>query len=1051
MEPSPDAESALPSQALASQPQIPGSRLRPLVFGDYELLDEIARGGMGIVFRARQISLNRIVAVKMIRAGVLASELDISRFRAEAQAAARIQHPNIIPIYEVGEYDERHYFSMAFVAGQNLAQCVHDRPWSPPKAARCLALIAEAVQYAHDGGILHRDLKPSNVIIDEDGIPHLTDFGLATRIEDTSALTCSGAILGTPSYMAPEQTGGRRSELGPRTDIYALGALLYEVLTGHPPFQGESPIDTIKLVREADPVPPRRLNPRIPADIETIALKCLEKEPRKRYATARELAADLNRFLARQPILARPTRSWEIGFKWICRNPWRAALAASISIGFIATSAFLLEMAANRQLRENDQKLRKSVREQASRAEYRSRLAEAQEAIAANGFGEAEHLLELCLEEFRGWEWHYLRKLISPEHARYRLSTEPIRHIGLSSGANRAAALDDNGQLRSVDLASGSITEWFEVLPPDVKRLSPTAFAVESGRSRAIVGSGSYSVGVLKTLSAQSPTELPHFGNFSSFPLNLVLSADDTLLVSVGADGLTAWDMRTGSRLWTVNPPPNVDGLTAAISGDGGTIAWILQRPEPRKRVATRPSGRGEVVSIHRSPDGSMTREIRVAISEVRAITLSRLGDRLATGHDDGRLRVWDLATGQLQRTLSGHLGPVIHLAFSADDSQLVSGGADREVRLWSLDVEGESSVFRGNRADIRQVGISPDQETVISVSEDAWVRQWSVRAPRSHVESAVKASSLDFLDDHHIVVSDGKVYSAIDGSKALTVGPPSEFGRVQSAPGSGWCLINGDPFHFVEVPTLTASAKPEFKVHRSPWPFLTATAIDALGKHVAFTEDWETLSIRSLDNGLRVKELRFAEPGSRRRPIYDIRFSRDGSRILFTRGPWAPDKATDQTAGELQIWDWRAGLLMSRIPVGRFPIWTVLFHPDDQRIVTAGGFAGTSHEQLNAPGPHGEIVLWDIVSGCELTSLPGVVDNVFGIAISPDGTRLAAALGKRSSQSPGQVKLWDLETGDELLTFRGFAGPVHGVAFSPNGKRLACVGPSGLRIWSIE
>jgi hypothetical protein len=381
----PSTDSAPPVAAPEGLPSNLTDTSRPIgYFGDYELLEEIDRGGMGVIYRARQVSLDRLVAIKMIRAGVLASELDIVRFHAEARAAAGLRHPSIVAIHEVGEVEDRHYFSMEFVAGRNLAACVRERPWAGRRAARCLRAVAAAVDYAHHQGILHRDLKPSNVIIDEAGEPHLTDFGLATQIEGASALTLSGVILGTPSYMAPEQTGGRRSEIGPRTDVYALGAILYEMLTGRPPFQGESPLNTIQLVRDTEAVPLRRLNPRISVDLETLCLKCLEKDPRRRYATARDLADDLGRFLQDEPIRARPVRAWEHGWKWVRRNPWRAALAAASVVILLGMLGLVLQVAKRREL-EALYDREKHLRRLAEDLKQASEEARASALVAASG------------------------------------------------------------------------------------------------------------------------------------------------------------------------------------------------------------------------------------------------------------------------------------------------------------------------------------------------------------------------------------------------------------------------------------------------------------------------------------------------------------------------------------------------------------------------------------------------------------------------------------------------------------------------------------------
>jgi serine/threonine-protein kinase len=277
----------------------------PRTFGDYELLEEIGRGGMGVVYKARQRSLNRVVAIKMILRGDLASAADLARFRAEAESAARLEHPNIVPVYEVGECDGQAFFSMKCVEGTTLARLAATGPLPAREAARYLATICRAIDFAHRQGILHRDLKPSNVLIDRDGRPVITDFGLAKRVEGGASLTGTGAIVGTPNYMSPEQAAGSRGKLSPASDVYSLGTILYELLTGRPPFQAASPVDTLMLVLEQEPLLPRLLNRAIDRELEMICLKCLQKPADLRYASAAKLARDLEAYLNGEPVSAR--------------------------------------------------------------------------------------------------------------------------------------------------------------------------------------------------------------------------------------------------------------------------------------------------------------------------------------------------------------------------------------------------------------------------------------------------------------------------------------------------------------------------------------------------------------------------------------------------------------------------------------------------------------------------------------------------------------------------------------------------------------------------
>jgi serine/threonine protein kinase len=313
------------SQALA--PFLPKLRY----FGDYELLEEIARGGMGVVYRAKQVSLDRTVALKMMRPGLLSTEPEIRRFLSEARTAASLHHPNIVAIHEAGEFDGLHYFSMDFVEGSSLAEAVRGGALSPVEAARYVRTLAETVHYAHTQGILHRDLKPSNVLVDTAGRPCITDFGVARRLGGDATATSSGAVMGTPAYMPPEQASGQTSGLTAASDVYSLGAILYELLTGQPPFRAGNQLETVRMVLETEPPRPGLLNPAVDAGIEAICLRCLSKDPANRFQSAAELADDLKRFLEGEPVHSEVRRSAPQRF---IRSPWLAAgcLAAILMV-----------------------------------------------------------------------------------------------------------------------------------------------------------------------------------------------------------------------------------------------------------------------------------------------------------------------------------------------------------------------------------------------------------------------------------------------------------------------------------------------------------------------------------------------------------------------------------------------------------------------------------------------------------------------------------------------------------------------------------------------
>jgi serine/threonine protein kinase len=439
---------------------------RARVFGDYELVEEIGAGGMGVVWRARQKSLNRLVALKMIRAGQLARPEDVQRFRTEAEAAARLQHPGVVAIYEIGEVEGQHFFSMELIEGPTLAKSLSDGPFAPRRAAAVVRQVAFIVAYAHSRGILHRDLKPSNILLsvpdpnpnlwsDPADEPHVTDFGLAKVLTSTAELTRTQSILGSPAYMSPEQATG--ATIDSRADLYSLGAILYESLTGRPPFQAESPIATLRQVVDNEPVSPRLLNPEVPLDLATICLKCLEKDPAKRYPTTQALADDLQRYLNNEPITARPiTRTAKL-LRWSQRNP---ALATAYSLLILLFILILIgsPLAIYRinQAREAEV----GARRRAEAQTYSSDMNLVLQAWEEGNAKRAQALLRAHIpkldqvDDLRGFEWRYLTNLCHDESS--------SSFDGFSTRVNLAPSSDG----RLLVAASGSI---LKLLDPETR------------------------------------------------------------------------------------------------------------------------------------------------------------------------------------------------------------------------------------------------------------------------------------------------------------------------------------------------------------------------------------------------------------------------------------------------------------------------------------------------------------------------------------------------------------------------------------------------------
>jgi eukaryotic-like serine/threonine-protein kinase len=450
---------AVPETLRKDSPKLPGC----------EVLRELGRGGMGIVYLARQPALDRLVAVKVLRTMARADQQECLRFIREIQSAARLRHPHIVQLYEVGEVDGQPYCLLEYMEGGSLAERLQTMLPRGKDAAAIVETMARAMQFAHDQGIVHRDLKPANILLSiparaiEPGestrpeflcagtIVKIADFGLAKRLEEEEGHTRTGVILGTASYMSPEQAAGKPGDTGPATDVYALGAILYELLTGRPPFQGTTALSILEQVKNHDPVPPSRLQPRAPRDLETICLKCLEKEPRRRYGTALSLAEDLQRFIEGKHILARPTPWWEKAAKWSRRQPLAAsillALFFSMALG-IAGISWQWYRAEDRAQEALAERAAKEVqRKEVINRFYFNQIARAEQAWASNRPLEASRLLEQCRDstpELCGWEWSYLARQCQPGGFRWSGHTNDVRGLAITPDGRRLISGDGN-------------------------------------------------------------------------------------------------------------------------------------------------------------------------------------------------------------------------------------------------------------------------------------------------------------------------------------------------------------------------------------------------------------------------------------------------------------------------------------------------------------------------------------------------------------------------------------------------------------------------------
>jgi WD40 repeat protein/serine/threonine protein kinase len=1089
--------------AVGPLPESEVAALRPGPPG-YEIVRELGRGGMGVVYAARHAGLGRQVALKMILAGEMARTDEMARFRAEAEIIAHLKHPNIVQVYEIGDYEGKPFFTIELVDGPNLSQFLAGGALPARQAAELVRTLANAVHYAHQHGIIHRDLKPSNVLLETqyDGranghppngrgpnwpdegflsalrtsffIAKIADFGLARRLDQANGQTQTGMILGTPNYMPPELAAGKRGPVGTYCDVYSLGAILYECLTGLPPFRGETPTDTVMLVLHNEPENPARLQPGLPRDLTTICLKCLEKDPARRYAGAAAFADDLRRFLAGRSVVARPATFSERVWRWSKRRPAWAALGLMVllvfGLGLPAVTGLWLRADSERRAKEEQSDRADAARQQAEASLYAGRIALADHAYESNDLEKVAWLLDRCRPEpgqpdLRGWEWQYLRRLCHPD------LVPGMRHEGATDAwLNGIAANPDASRLVTVSglppgLLSGHLPEDNRIIPGTLKlwdsetglclqTLKPHAGAiwnVSFSPNGKFLATGSadgtvalWDAGTLTKLRAL-PTRPSDLGMMAFSPDSRLLAAGTTRTVLV-------WDVASGKneRRFDFNEDPT----KLAFSADSGRLAVVLRQRELHTTILDLATGKEIPHSI---PD-----------QWGAAISYSPDGRSLALSHSSAPIvRVWDAAGNHLRHQFAGHNSLIQSLAFSPA-GPLATGSDDRTVRLWDLERGAESLALRGHLSGVIGLAFNRQGTRLYSAGRDQEVKIWDV----THDPRGVRIQATTFLGEFL-----GNLTFSNDGRQILAVVDPPA-GKTDYRVGA-WNAATGAPEQTFDLPIPFDNKKPHrlfafsasadwlagadrtnprlvrvFDAHNGSVRSSIQSRLD-VARRIALSDDGKLVAFASFDaqkpdgSPSRQCEITLAEtqsgverwhvPLSDGKLVTTLTFNHTGNRLAVALGRIVRQDgpAGLEWEGEIQVWD-----TFTAQPVLEFESKTedridaLAFSPDDSRLASAVGDK--------------TVRVWHARTGKPLYGPLNGSTNFTGLAFSPDGRRLAA------TGMDNHVRLWDVDSGNELLLLWGFGRPGSGnygftarVAFSPDGRRLASNNWDGtINVW---
>ena len=1035
------------SEVLREYPSMPG----------YDIVSELGRGGMGVVYKARQLGLDRLVAIKMILAGPHAGPKDLGRFRQEAEAVARLRHVNIVQVYDIAESEGRPYFVLEFIDGGSLAQRLGGTPQPLGAAARLIETLARAIHYAHERNIVHRDLKPANILLQKEErrrkrraegvsdqgndlvdlssfLPKITDFGLAKRLDMHSTGTQSGEVVGTPSYMAPEQATSKGAGVGPASDVYALGAIFYEMLTGRPPFRGPTALDTVLQVLHEEPVRPSHLRPNLPRDLETICLKCLAKEPGKRYASAEKLADDLQRFRQGKPIKARPVGIHERLWKWARHRPVTAALIAGILlialVGFAGITWQWHEASRARDDKELERQQAEKARSDAEWARgqeadqrkkaraslYFSRIAQSQLQWRVNDWISARDSLAKCippagLEDHRAWEWHYLQGL-------YHNDVMTLVHpsVGMGGGvaydpegrfiASVVGAEETGmpGSVRIWDARSGQLQHAFSA-PAAIHRLAMTA----DGARLALAGTD----GKVMIRNALTNQEISSHSLHTHLVSSLAFSPKGEHLASGGWDQkVVIWDQANGKKV-------------QELLGHGDRVQCVAYHPKGKLLA----SGSWDAtIKIWDLSSGRAVKTFHGHKKAVYCVAFSPDGELLVSAGSNGNIKIWELETGKIVQSLTADTGAVLSISFSPDGRFLAKGGTDGTVRIWDLDGGVEKICFRGHVTPVECVSFSPDCRRVVSLSPaEGTVKVWDLTR---HPEFATLARTDADIEALAFQEDGRRLLSVTKGGKLQTWEAGTGMLLEERRLSLEATICPGTPVSFAPGGRrLAAISRADPRLVKI-WDAETGTEVVDCGGHelpvscVRFSSDGRLLATCGYLQGGGKHEIKVWDAASGR-----VRFTHQGQGQIYTIA-FSPDSAWLAWGGQhlLALVPWKIRDKDVKILAHQGPVTGLAFHADGQLLASAG-----MEDRI--------LKIWKmdkLLSGRQTPwhtlSAPSLICD---LAFSLQGRRLAAA-------SRDMVKLWDIDSGNEVLTLRGApqrsADPPFNarLAFSPDGLQLA-------------